>query len=85
VFGDHNVDDTGLIQSDGQPNGYNAPDEEAKASESDPKGSIKDYLSKGVGKVSKGVGKVMDKLSSPDGYETMKDDDTHHWGPTGLK
>ena len=75
VFGDDqgNVDNSAFINNDGE-NNYTGPNEEAKvpsSDERDPKGSVKDYFKKGVGKMMSGFGKQ-------DGYEEMG-------GPEGDK
>ena len=63
VFGDEpdNMDNSGLMSNNDPENQYNGPNyEEAKVPSSDnrdPKGSVKDYFKKGVGKVMNTFGK----------------------------
>ena len=69
VFGDEpgNIDNSGLMNNNDPENQYSGPNEEAKvpsSDERDPKGSVKDYFKKGVGK-------VMNTFGRQDGYEEM--------------
>jgi hypothetical protein len=69
VFGDEpgNIDNSGLMNNNDPENQYTGPHEEAKvpsSDERDPKGSVKDYFKKGVGK-------VMNTFGKQDGYEEM--------------
>lgn len=62
VFGDEpgNIDNSGLMNNNDPENQYISPHEEAKvpnSDERDPKGSVKDYFKKGVGKVMNSFGK----------------------------
>jgi hypothetical protein len=87
VFGDENgnIDNGGLMNNDPDDGNYPGPEESKVPSndERDPKGSVAHYLRSGVGKVMGKFGK------KNDAYEDLKglnpDQNTHVWGPAGLK